>query len=116
MADRTLPLLLPRIHSHRLTKLSIPLLIQNLLSFSTTVIAIAFVGHLNRPDLLSSAVLANSVFNVTGYSLMQGLASGMESLCSQVSRHTGVREAGIFTSTGLRALSTIQVERTYTKG
>lgn len=77
-------LLLPVVHLHSLTKLSVPLLIQNVLSFSTTVIAIAFVGHLNRPDLLSSAVLANSLFNVTGYSLMQGLASGMESLCGQV--------------------------------
>jgi MATE family multidrug resistance protein len=76
--------LLLSVHLHRLTKLSVPLLIQNLLGFSTTVIAVAFVGNLDRPDLLSSAVLANSLFNVTGFSIMQGLASGMESLCAQV--------------------------------
>jgi Na+-driven multidrug efflux pump len=69
---------------HRLTKLSVPLFIQNLLAYSTTLVAVAFVGHLNHPELLSSAVLANSLYNVTGYSLLQGLASGMESLCGQV--------------------------------
>jgi len=65
----------------------VPLFIQNLLAYSTTVVAVAFVGHLDQPELLSSAVLANSLFNVTGYSLLQGLASGMESLCGQVCRH-----------------------------
>lgn len=64
-----------------------PLFIQNLLAYSTTVVAVAFVGHLNQPELLSAAVLANSLYNVTGYSLLQGLASGMESLCGQVCWH-----------------------------
>jgi MATE family multidrug resistance protein len=62
----------------------VPLFIQNLLAYSTTVVAVGFVGHLNQPELLSAAVLANSLYNVTGYSLLQGLASGMESLCGQV--------------------------------
>lgn len=74
----------PPRHTCRLTKLSGPLIIQNFLAYSTTVVAVAFVGHLNQPELLSSAVLANSLYNVTGYSLLQGLASGMESLCGQV--------------------------------
>lgn len=78
----------PARHTCRLTKLSGPLIIQNFLAYSTTVVAVAFVGHLNQPELLSSAVLANSLYNVTGYSLLQGLASGMESLCGQVCWHT----------------------------
>jgi hypothetical protein len=57
------------------------------------VVAVAFVGHLNQPELLSSAVLANSLYNVTGYSLLQGLASGMESLCGQVRWHTTAQRA-----------------------
>jgi hypothetical protein len=52
------------------------------------------VGHLNHPELLSSAVLANSLYNVTGYSLLQGLASGMESLCGQVSVDTEITTRG----------------------
>jgi hypothetical protein len=68
----------------RLSKLAGPLFVQNVLSYSSTVVAVAFVGHLNDPQLLSSAVLANSLYNVTGYSLLSGLASGMESLCGQV--------------------------------
>jgi len=48
-------------------------------------VAVGFVGHLQDPVLLSSAVLANSLYNVTGLSLMSGLSAGMETLCGQVS-------------------------------
>jgi hypothetical protein len=50
------------------------------------VIAVGFVGHLDDPVLLSSVVLANSLYNVTGYSIVSGLSAGMETLCGQV-RH-----------------------------
>jgi hypothetical protein len=63
-----------------------PLFLQNLLAYSTSVVAVAFIGHLDDPSLLSSAVLANSLFNVSGYSVVQGLSAGMETLCGQV-RH-----------------------------
>jgi MATE family multidrug resistance protein len=62
-----------------------PLFLQNLLAYSTSVVAVAFIGHLDDPSLLSSAVLANSLFNVSGYSVVQGLSAGMETLCGQVS-------------------------------
>lgn len=61
-----------------------PLFLQNIFSYSTSVVAVAFVGHLGDPLLLSSAVLANSLYNVTGYSLISGLSAGMETLCGQV--------------------------------
>lgn len=65
-----------------------PLFLQNLLAYSTSVVAVAFIGHLDDPSLLSSAVLANSLFNVSGYSVVQGLSAGMETLCGQVGRNT----------------------------
>eukprot|EP00775_Hariotina_reticulata_P009063 gene9063-9233_t len=60
-----------------------PLFVQNVLSYSTSAVAVGFVGHLQDPVLLSSAVLANSLYNVTGLSLMSGLSAGMETLCGQ---------------------------------
>eukprot|EP00878_Enallax_costatus_P024109 GHUV01025702.1.p1 GENE.GHUV01025702.1~~GHUV01025702.1.p1 ORF type:complete len:494 (+),score=51.79 GHUV01025702.1:73-1554(+) len=67
----------------RLTSMAGPLFLQNIFSYSTSVVAVAFVGHLGDPLLLSSAVLANSLYNVTGYSLISGLSAGMETLCGQ---------------------------------
>jgi hypothetical protein len=72
-------------HHHRQSKMAGPLFLQNLLAYSTSVVAVAFIGHLDDPSLLSSAVLANSLFNVSGYSVVQGLSAGMETLCGQVS-------------------------------
>eukprot|EP00232_Nephroselmis_pyriformis_P006260 CAMPEP_0182893678 /NCGR_PEP_ID=MMETSP0034_2-20130328/24623_1 /TAXON_ID=156128 /ORGANISM="Nephroselmis pyriformis, Strain CCMP717" /LENGTH=175 /DNA_ID=CAMNT_0025027435 /DNA_START=44 /DNA_END=568 /DNA_ORIENTATION=+ len=40
------------------------------------------VGRLGALEL-SVVILGNSVFNITGYSIMIGLASGMETLCGQ---------------------------------
>ncbi len=52
-------------------------------SFVTALISSAFVGHLGS-QVLSSVVMASSLFNVLGLSLMVGLASGMETICGQV--------------------------------
>lgn len=68
----------------RLSRLAVPLVLQNLFGYSLAVIAAAFVGHLNDAVLLSSAVLANSFYNVTGLSVVVGLSAGMETLCGQV--------------------------------
>jgi MATE family multidrug resistance protein len=68
----------------RLGTLAGPLFAQSLFSWSLQIIATAFVGHLNNPMDLSCAVLASSLFNVSGLSIVTGLASGMETLCGQV--------------------------------
>lgn len=52
-------------------------------SFLVPVVSTAFVGHLG-PDVLASVVLASSLFNVTGNSVIVGLSAGMETLCGQV--------------------------------
>lgn len=65
-----------------LLKLAIPTSAMNLLSFAVTTLSLLFVGRVSTLDL-SGILLANSIFNVTGISLVVGLASGMETLCSQ---------------------------------
>ncbi|KAG2444666.1 hypothetical protein HXX76_001410 [Chlamydomonas incerta] len=67
----------------KLQKLAGPLIIQNLFGYLLSVVSAAFIGHLNDPVALSSAVLAGSFYNITGYSLVIGLSAGMETLCGQ---------------------------------
>ena len=51
---------------------------ENLLGISCTVA----IGRLGAPELAASS-LANSVYTVTGLSLVMGLSSAMEPLCGQ---------------------------------
>lgn len=67
-----------------------PLFLQNAASYSTLVMSVALIGHLGDPVLLSGAVLGNSIYNVTAYSLLSGLSGGMETLCGQVAPHETV--------------------------
>ena len=69
---------------YRLLRLSAPIIEQNVLQYSLVVISIAFVGHLGDPTIMSGAVLAGSFFNVSGYSVLIGLAGAMDTLCGQV--------------------------------
>ena len=60
-----------------------PISLQAALVFISSLVSLAFAGHLGKLSL-SQAVLALSAYNITGVSLLLGLASGMETLCSQV--------------------------------
>ncbi|GFR39892.1 hypothetical protein Agub_g397, partial [Astrephomene gubernaculifera] len=59
-----------------LSRLAGPLILQNLAGYTLSVVSTAFVGHLDDPVALSSAVLAGSFYNITGYSLVIGLSAG----------------------------------------
>lgn len=48
------------------------------------LVASSCVGHLNNDAALSALIIAQSLYNVTGYSLVSGLASALETLCGQV--------------------------------
>ncbi|XP_058769457.1 protein DETOXIFICATION 16-like isoform X2 [Vicia villosa] len=59
-----------------------PLIAVSLLQYSLQMISIMFVGHLgNLP--LSGASLGNSFASVTGYSVLLGMGSALETLCGQ---------------------------------
>jgi multidrug resistance protein, MATE family len=75
----------------RLLRLSTPIVLQNMLQYSLVIISTAFVGHLGDPTIMSGAVLAGSFFNVTGYTVMIGLAGAMDTLCGQVRSAASLR-------------------------
>jgi hypothetical protein len=84
MLPSLLLLLLSSCSWHSLLRLAGPLMVQSLSTMAMILISTTFVGHLNNPTELSAVVLASSLYNVTGSSLIIGLSSGMETLCGQV--------------------------------
>ncbi|KAI4357717.1 hypothetical protein L6164_001649 [Bauhinia variegata] len=59
-----------------------PLIAVSLLQYSLQVISIMFVGHLGKLPL-SGASLGSSFASVTGFSVLLGMGSALETLCGQ---------------------------------
>ncbi|CAH1448956.1 unnamed protein product [Lactuca virosa] len=65
-----------------LFKLSSPIALTALILYTRSIISILFLGHLGETELAAGS-LAIAFANITGYSVLSGLALGMEPLCSQ---------------------------------
>lgn len=61
---------------------SSPLVIGTILQFSQVAIALLFVGRLGKDELAATS-LACLTANVTGWSVIQGLSSALDTLCPQ---------------------------------
>ncbi|KAK8962813.1 MATE efflux family protein 5 [Platanthera guangdongensis] len=59
-----------------------PLIASSLLQYILQVISLMFVGHLGRLSL-SGASMATSFAGVTGFSVMMGMGSALDTLCGQ---------------------------------
>ncbi|XP_074569711.1 protein DETOXIFICATION 16-like [Curcuma longa] len=66
----------------RLLSLAGPLIATSLLQYCIQVISVMFVGHLSELSL-SGASMATSFANVTGFSVLLGMASALDTLCGQ---------------------------------
>ncbi|WOL17557.1 hypothetical protein Cni_G26350 [Canna indica] len=65
-----------------LSNLAAPMVAVLASQFLVTVISTMMVGHLGELDLAGAAI-ASSLTAVTGFSLLSGMASGLETLCGQ---------------------------------
>ena len=65
-----------------LARYSAPLIATFLLQYSLTVASIFTVGHLGKIEL-GAVSLASMTANITGYSIYQGLATSLDTLCAQ---------------------------------
>ncbi|XP_008453462.1 protein DETOXIFICATION 16-like isoform X6 [Cucumis melo] len=59
-----------------------PLILVGLLQYSLQMISVMFVGHLGELSL-SGASMATSFATVTGFSLLMGMASALDTFCGQ---------------------------------
>ncbi|XP_052181827.1 protein DETOXIFICATION 51-like [Diospyros lotus] len=66
----------------QLFKLAIPIALTALILYSRSIVSMLFLGHLGDLELAAGS-LAIAFANITGYSVLSGLALGMEPLCSQ---------------------------------
>ncbi|KAM3213153.1 hypothetical protein ACQJBY_065888 [Aegilops geniculata] len=88
-AAMTAPLLLPRAPAPtardevwRQVGLAAPLVACSLLQYSLQVVSVMFAGHLGELPL-SAASVASSFANVTGFSVLLGMGSALDTLCGQ---------------------------------
>ncbi|XP_010267127.1 PREDICTED: protein DETOXIFICATION 51-like [Nelumbo nucifera] len=65
-----------------LFNLSFPTALTALLLYSRSILSMLFLGHLGDIELAAGS-LAIAFANITGYSVLSGLALGMEPLCAQ---------------------------------
>ncbi|XP_048543745.1 protein DETOXIFICATION 16-like [Triticum urartu] len=66
----------------RLLRLAGPLVASGILRCALQLVSVMFVGHLGELPL-AGASLATSLANVTGFSLLAGMASALDTLCGQ---------------------------------
>ncbi|XAR73981.1 hypothetical protein NMG60_11008125 [Bertholletia excelsa] len=66
----------------QLYSIAIPMIVTGLLIYGKSVISMLFMGRLGK-DALAGGSLAMGIANITGYSIISGLAMGMEAISSQ---------------------------------
>ncbi|KAL4352626.1 hypothetical protein GQ457_06G038810 [Hibiscus cannabinus] len=65
-----------------IAKIALPMVLTGLMLYSRSLISMLFLGRLGELALAGGS-LAIGFANITGYSILSGLAMGMESICGQ---------------------------------
>ncbi|CAN6575995.1 hypothetical protein ACFX13_010231 [Malus domestica] len=65
-----------------LVKIAGPIVITSMLIYSRSLVSMLFLGRLGKTELAGGS-LALGFSNITGYSLLRGLSTGMDPICSQ---------------------------------
>lgn len=83
-----------------LGRIACPVALTTLLYFSKTIISMLFLGHMDKAELAGGS-LAVGFANITGFSVMKGLCTGMDPICCQA---YGARRWHVITQTYLKTL------------
>ncbi|GLT28859.1 hypothetical protein SLA2020_037630 [Shorea laevis] len=86
--------------------LAAPMVASTVFNYLMQVASVIIVGHLGQIPL-SSAAIATSLTNVTGFSLLSGMAGGLETLCGQAYGARQYHKLGVYTYSGIISLSLI---------
>ncbi|CAI9096096.1 OLC1v1032168C2 [Oldenlandia corymbosa var. corymbosa] len=88
--------------------LALPLIAVSFLQYCLQIISIMFVGHLGELPL-SSASMATSFASVTGFSVLLGMGSALETLCGQAYGAKQYHMLGIYTQRGMLVLLLLSI-------
>lgn len=80
----------------RLAALAAPMIAVALLQLTMQLISTVMVGHLGELPLAGAAI-ANSLTNVSGFSVLMGLACGLETICGQAYGAEQYHKLALFT-------------------
>lgn len=85
------------------SRLAAPMAVVSILQYLLQVVSTLMVGHLGQLSL-SSVAIATSLTNVTGFSVLSGMAGGLETLCGQAYGAEQYRKLGTYTYTAIISL------------
>ncbi|CAA3018294.1 DETOXIFICATION 53 [Olea europaea subsp. europaea] len=83
-----------------LGKIACPVAITTLLFYSKTIISMLFLGHMEKAELAGGS-LAVGFANITGFSVMKGLCTGMDPICCQA---FGARRWSVLSQTYIKTV------------
>ncbi|XP_042488412.1 protein DETOXIFICATION 16-like [Macadamia integrifolia] len=89
-----------------------PLVLVNLLQFCLQMISVMFVGHLGELAL-SGASMATSFASVTGFSLLRGMGSAIETLCGQSYGAKQYHQLGVHMQRAMLVLMLVSIPLTF---
>ncbi|KAI9085578.1 hypothetical protein K1719_032421 [Acacia pycnantha] len=89
-------------------RIAAPMVAVAVAQYMVQVVSLIMVGHLGQLSLASIAI-ATSLTNVTGFSLLSGMAGGLETLCGQAYGAEQYQKLGIYTYTAIISLSLVCV-------
>ncbi|XP_021288522.1 protein DETOXIFICATION 2-like [Herrania umbratica] len=85
------------------SRIAAPMVAVTVLQYLLQVVSVIMVGHLGQLSLASVAI-ATSITNVTGFSLLSGMAGGMETLCGQAYGSQQYKKLGVYTYSAIISL------------
>uniref|UniRef100_A0ACD5ZZ51 Uncharacterized protein n=1 Tax=Avena sativa TaxID=4498 RepID=A0ACD5ZZ51_AVESA len=94
----------------RQLKLGLPIAFTNTLNSSILFVSLMFVGHLSDSEhIFAGTALATSFANVTGFSMMIGLSSALDTFCGQAFGAKEEASVGVHMQRAMLVLITICV-------
>ncbi|KAK7394183.1 hypothetical protein VNO78_14704 [Psophocarpus tetragonolobus] len=85
-----------------------PMVVASALQYLLQVVSLIMVGHLNQLSLASVAI-ATSLTNVSGFSVLSGMAGGLETLCGQAFGAEQYEKFGLYTYTAIISLTLVSI-------
>ncbi|KAL5058780.1 hypothetical protein RYX36_030384 [Vicia faba] len=93
-------------NKQKMSSIAGPMVATSVLQYLLQVVSVMMVGHLSQLSL-SSVAIATSLTNVSGFSILSGMAGGMETLCGQAFGAEQFEKMGIYTYTAVISLAMV---------